>query len=346
MTLLALSCPRCGASLTLPGGARVVECHACGGRALLALQPPQPLYSVAPQMDRAAATAAVREFLRQPPSPAGLASDASILAPRLYFVPYHEITGRRIGVMRRQVPEVVRQTTPSWSVGGQQGALGGPSLGATAHEPVTRTRIVEKADTKVLLADVQTFVPAFGGSRWDLVEFDAAAARLGAVLNPADVEALQRRGTVLSSTVPVEGAESRLVDDGPASRVVGVQRRTVLFPFWLVPFRYRGARYEVLLSAASPRGRVVWAATPGSHTAPTPLRLAAILAGLLLGLGLRGLAAGLGTLHLTGSLHRGPAALAVIAGAITAGVVATRVRSVRPPSYHWLGDTPLADEEP
>lgn len=335
--LVAVTCPRCGSALTLGGGERVVACHSCGGRSLLSLQPPRPVYYVEPAMNAAAATASVRAFLRRPPNAPRLLATSTLLPPRLYFVPYHHITGRRVGVAHRQVPQTVLEN-PSGPLDTLGGSSGLGSEGLTG----SRVRVVEHADTKVMIADVQAFIPAFGGRRWDLVEFDAASARLGAVLNPADVEALQRRATVLSATVPMEGAEKGLVQPGPGSRIVAVQRGTVLFPFWLVPFQHEGARYEVIV-AATAGGKVVWATTPGDRSAPTSLRLLALVGGFLLGAGLRGVVAA-GGLHLPGaSPPRTMSLVFIVAGAGMAAYIAQRLRGFRAPTYRWRGATPIAD---
>lgn len=291
-------------------------------------------------MDAAAATATVRAFLRRPPNAPGLVSASTLLPPRLYFVPYHHITGRRVGVAHRQVPKTVLEESPGpLDRLGSGGGLGAQHFGEGGAGP--RVHVVEQADTKVMITDVQAFIPAFGGRRWDLVEFDAAAARLAAVLNPADVEALQRRATVLSVTLPMEGAESRLVQPGPSSRIVAVQRGTILFPFWLVPFQHDGARYEVIV-AGTAGGKVVWATTPGDHSAPTALRLLALAGGFLLGVGLRGVAAA-GGLHLPGTPPRTMSLVFILAGAAMAAYVAQRLRGFRAPTYRWRGATAIAD---
>lgn len=340
--VVAVSCPRCGSALTLPGGARVVTCPSCQGRSLLSLQPPSPLYYLEPATNASAATAAVRTFLRRPPTAPNLAGKATLLPPHLHFVPYHQVTGRRVGIVRRQVADTVLEQPDPYLVDAagrvRQRALGDPAgMGS-------KVRIVHREDTKVMIADVQAFIPAFGGRRWDLVEFDAAEARLGAVLRPADVDLLQRRGTVLSTVVPIEGAEARLVQPGPGARIVAVQRRTILFPFWLVPIRHRGARFEALV-AAVPDGDVVWATTPGSRGAPPLEWILATAGGFLAGLGGRGLLAAAGV-----GLGAGPSgevsALLLAVGGAAALHVARRVRTLRPPTWHWRGATPVADEKP
>lgn len=338
--IVAVSCPRCGGALTLPGGARVVTCPSCGGRSLLALQPPRPVYYLEPAMDASAATAAVRTFLRRPPSAPDLAAKATLLPPHLHFVPYHQVTGRRVGIVHRQIADtVLEQPQQLLDARGQarQRGLGDPAgMGS-------RVRIVNREDTKVMIADVQAFIPAFGGRRWDLADFDAAEARLGAVLRPADLDALQRRGTVLSTTVPMEGAEARLVQPGPGVRIVAVQRRTLLFPFWLVPVRYRGARFEALVSAVVD-GSVVWATTPGDRGAPPPLWLLATAAGFLGGVGGRGLLATAGV-HFGAGPPAAVSALLLAVGGATAVHVARRARTLRSPTWHWRGASAIADGE-
>ena len=279
--VVAFHCPRCGRAVRLREGARVVRCPSCGGRSLVLTRPPDPRSFVEPELDRRGAAEAARAFLRRAPNRRGLERAATILAPRLYFLPFHNATGRRVAVFRSQVPEL-RRIQPALA-----NRIAHARPPARSGEPTATVEIIERDDTRVQLADLNVWAPAFRSPRWDTTAFDPAAARLRAALHPLDLPRLQARGTVVSVGVPIEETEARALRDDGRTRAVGVRRQTVFFPFWSVPYTVDGARYDVLVAAAGEPGQIVCGHAPADPAAEHLTRLEAATAGLAIGAGAR-----------------------------------------------------------
>lgn len=352
--VVAFHCPRCGRAVRLREGARVVRCPSCGGRSLVLTRPPDPRFSVEPELDRRGAAEAARAFLRRSPNRRGLDRMATILAPRLYYLPFHNATGRRATIFRGRVPEV-RRTQPLWS-----DRLASTGTPGRAGEPTPAIDIVERDDTRVQLSDLNVWAPAFRSTRWDTTVFDPEAARLRSSLHPFDLPRLQAQGTVVSIGIPIEETEARSLRDDGRTRAVGVRRRTVFFPFWSVPYTVDGARYDVLIAAAGEPGQIVCGRAPGDPRAAHLARVEAAAAGLALGAGARAiiltLAGGAGT-GLAGSasigMEGGLTALAasdtvggvaaLVASAVLAFDARRRLREQRSNTLSWAGEVHRRD---
>ena len=231
LQLHALTCPQCGAPGLVREGTRITDCERCGARLMLT-ETLSPKYEAESNLSAAQAITSARAWLSKRGHPAMLGR------PELVLVPYHEISGRRIGVFERKLPvrREVHRTVYS------------PQSGGTEVE--TQVVYDEKEDTKVMVADVQYLTPA-ARAPWELSMFDAPAARQMARLRTFDLVETQRRATVYAEEQSASAmAEQRFADKG-AAEMVAASRRTLFFPFWSIPMQTEAGSYEVVVEGIS-----------------------------------------------------------------------------------------------
>ncbi len=229
LRLHALTCPQCGAPGLVREGTRITDCERCGA-SLMLTETFAPKYEAEANLSAAQAVTVARAWLDK-------RGQAGMLGrPELVLIPYHEISGRRIGVFERKLPvrREVHRTVYS------------PQSGGTEVE--TKVVYDEKEDTKVMIADVQHLTPA-ARAPWALSMFDAPSARQMARLRSFDLVETQRRATVYAEEQsPSAMTEQRFADKGTAE-MVAVSRRTLFFPFWSIPMQTEAGSYEVVVEA-------------------------------------------------------------------------------------------------
>jgi ribosomal protein L37AE/L43A len=215
LKLHSVTCPQCGAPGVVREGTRITECERCGAR-LCSTEVITPRYEAVANLSAAQAVNRARNWMEQQKK-IGMFG-----RPELVLIPFHEVTGRRVGVFERKVPERKR-------------------VHRRAYNAETRTMDVEsgweyeeREDTKVMVSDVQHLTPA-ARTPWDLAIFDARAARKSARLRHFDLVEAQRRATVYAEEQsPSALAEQRFADKGQAE-MVAASRRALFFPFWSIP---------------------------------------------------------------------------------------------------------------
>jgi ribosomal protein L37AE/L43A len=258
LKLHSVTCPQCGAPGVVREGTRITECERCGAR-LCSTEVITPRYEAVANLSAAQAVNRARNWMEQQKK-IGMFG-----RPELVLIPFHEVTGRRVGVFERKVPERKR-------------------VHRRAYNAETRTMDVEsgweyeeREDTKVMVSDVQHLTPA-ARTPWDLAIFDARAARKSARLRHFDLVEAQRRATVYAEEQsPSALAEQRFADKGQAE-MVAASRRALFFPFWSIPVQTVSGSYEMVLEAikgdiiawrlpeAYPRRSLAWIAlaVPGT----------------------------------------------------------------------------------
>lgn len=288
LRLNAVSCPQCGAPGIVREGTRITQCGRCGSRLCLT-ELSGSRYEAVARLSAAQALSQARARIQQQRLPGQLGR------PELVLIPYHEIAGRRVGIFDRKVPERerVHRTIHSTRSGG----------------PEVESKFVyrEREDVKVMISDVQHLSPA-ARPAWDLGMFDAEAARRGTELVRFDLVEAQRRATVYAEEETPLGAARRRFADAGSARMVAASRRTIFFPFWLVPVEVSSRSYHVVVDGVA--GSVVAWRLPRARGRETLWWSALVVPGTL----------GIGqTLHL---LLTGSALVSPIVG-MTVGLAAT-----------------------
>jgi hypothetical protein len=280
MALIHLGCPTCAGPVTLSEGQRLVRCVSCGS-AHLALIPGQtPRYAVGLEIDRRAAEEAVASLLAGPALPDPIRGRVRPRDLRLYYVPFYEVSGVRLGAI-----QLCEEGRPR-----PDGKDAEPAEGPRAGRPEARTQ--GSLETHILEQEWMRVLPAC-----DHAELGVAAIplprlrrdRLPVRLEAFDPVALQARGVVLAPTAPPPSDAS---EAGGALRVAGdrtqqVERRLRLlyYPVWHARYLFRGRLYGVALDGVS--GGLLLARTPGDLR-PASAGVALALGVVALGFGQAG----------------------------------------------------------
>lgn len=287
-----LGCEGCGSTLGLREGERLVRCTHCGVEYLAVTPGFIPRFRIEPVVDAGGAEAAAREALRHAEVERGLAKDARVLAPELYWVPFYEVDGLQVSTF------VERRNG--------------------------------RVDTRMSFVDYQAQGAADSVASWGLGELRPRALRqqAGLPLLPAVAEEMSRRGHVLpvppipsSATSPNEPVVGKHEIIAAGSKLIGTERRYVYYPVWRVEVLDGRHPYTLTvdgLSAALLAGRL-----------PQDRRMASLwllvtlgFFGLLFG---RSVSWGLGLEHLLLLLELWSIAVPVLGGMISMLFVALAV---------------------
>lgn len=200
-----LGCAACGSTLGLREGQRLVRCTHCGSEFLAVVPGFVARFRVAPVLDAKAADAVVRRALKHPEVERGMAKDAKVGRPELYWVPFYEVDGLQVSTYVEK--------------------KGG------------------RPDTRLCFVDYQAQGCAEALSEWGLSELRPRALRQRASLPllPAVAEDLSRTGHVLpappiplAALTPNEPVATKHEIVASGSKLIGVERRYVYHPVWRV----------------------------------------------------------------------------------------------------------------
>lgn len=242
-----INCPQCGGTLGAPSGNRIVSCHYCGQSCLVRAEGQIPGYYIRPVIDPSGARHALAEILNEPATPAGLVKDTRLQSASLYFMPFYEFTGHRIG---------------TFTTGSKDERYGGVKI---------------KQDTRVIMSDFISSMPAVNIPEWGLneVQFDHIRSERDGVLHPFERSKIERLGRVFDPEMSVEKAlelnmmRVDLRDSSDNTKVSELKSKLIHYPVWRLRFSYKGRAFGAsvdgvtghILSARLPlaeRGRIIW----------------------------------------------------------------------------------------
>ncbi len=246
LKLHPIKCPQCGAPEVVREGTRITPCERCGATLCLT-EVTAPRYEVTANLSAAQAAGTARAWMESRRKVGMLGR------PELVFMPFHEISGRRIGVFDRTVPERHRVYKERYD----------PAAGTTVMEAAYEYS--SKEDTKVMVADVEHMTPA-AHAPWDLAMFDARAARRLAPLRTFDLVEAQRRATVFAEE---QSPDATTVDRFAKkdTEMIASSRRTLFFPFWSIPVETEAGGYELVVDGVS--GNIIAWRMPETFKIPT-----------------------------------------------------------------------------
>jgi len=271
--ILHINCPKCGGALGMVGRDRVVKCRYCGTWSMVDFPEAVPEYWVKPMLKEVEARRIVQNLLRDKEMPEGLLKQARFHSARLYFIPFHELSARRLGTMTQtqfEQQKVYTQRTTFDAESGMQRPL-------TAREQRLYNPVEKKVDTKVVMADATRLEPAIQLHEWGLEESDINAIRSDkqGVLQPMNRGKLEAYGKIYDPAIEPEQILEMLktrpgtqwLDDKTEFAEARVKR--IYYPVWRVRYRYQGRLYGAsvdgvtgkIMIARAPqddRSRVLW----------------------------------------------------------------------------------------
>lgn len=269
--IIHVNCPACGGTLGMHGMDRLVRCRYCRTWSLVEGADFVPKYYVKPGLSKTDARRVVQRFLRDPDFPPGLLRSSRFHSARLYFIPYFEISARRLGTMILTQEKRQRQyrVGPNISEGGFAGASFSREL--EWGPPVIET------DTRVVMGDIYRIEPALELAEWGLesAEIDALRSRPEGMLHPFRRPDLERLGKIYDPVKTPDQAlaglrrrsDTRLLKD--LTEMTDVKAKLVYYPVWRVKYQHQGRFYGVALDGVSgklmagrapknDRGRIFW----------------------------------------------------------------------------------------
>lgn len=273
LRLQALTCPQCGAPRIVRQSTRITECERCGVRLCLT-ETDAAHYEVVARVEARDAASRARAWMDE-------RKQLGLLGrPELIFVPFQDLSARRVGVFERRVPVRV----------GIRSGMFGTSSGGGEAEPEYIYKHEE--DTKVMVADVQRLTPA-ARTPWGMNAFEPREARKKAELRRFDLVEAQRRATVYAEETTHGVLSDRKLTSRGSSQIVASVRHTLFFPFWSIPVQSESGSYEIVVEGVS--GEVIAWRMPERSPSPGLRWLASAVPGsLALGYGLNAMLAGSG----------------------------------------------------
>jgi hypothetical protein len=255
---VGLACPNCQGRLQIPEGVRIIRCPFCDQRSLVRGDRGVLRHQVPRRLDRQAALAKARGFLRGLDRAPGLSQRADFTDLFVVYLPFwsewSEVAawffGKKkvgSGKNRRLVPKEVRlMGTRSWN----QAACDVQEFGVNDISLAGQT--LQAFDADALHADGMVFEPVTAaGVAWA----EASAAIDGDVRSEAGLD-------VIAS----EHIER-----------LGSRKALVYFPLWVARYTFRNRSYQIVLDGAT--GNVLYGKAPGNIW----FRAAALVGGFALG---------------------------------------------------------------
>lgn len=242
--LHGLTCPRCGGTVPVPEGQRLVICPYCDLRSVVSGEGGIRRYQVPLRVEREAAEKAFRAFLSSSPSIAsGVAREAQLSEMFLVYLPFWSAWGKGV----------------AWAFG-QQRVGSGDNV---RYEPRER-----RATAELIWTQVACDVGEFGVQRIELK---------GCPLEPFDPETLHRKGMVFE---PVGSPQQALQEaqqsfenhiQGKVSlsrtaqvftRILNPRLGLVYYPVWVVRYLHKQRAYQVVIDGY--HGNVLYGKAPGN----------------------------------------------------------------------------------
>lgn len=268
-----INCPSCGGTLGAPTGSRIVDCNYCGQASLVDVRDYQPSYFIAPRVREKDIRRATGRMLTDPSAPERLVREARYLSGSLYFVPFYEISGRRVGTFTTSTRKDRR--VDKFSQIGTNLYVQSIFTDLRATDEYYKTS--PKVDTRVIMNDLQRTVPAIDIPGWglDQVEIETVRSKSDGVLKPFQRDRMESFGRIFNPRV----SEERVIEQTlrlaatleakDNTRPAELRNKLIYYPLWRVRYTYKGRAYGATLDGVTGRilaarlplseqGRIVW----------------------------------------------------------------------------------------
>ncbi len=242
-----LNCPSCGGSLHIPEGKRVIACPYCSSNNLLIFDKDMPRYYIEPVLDRFRATRKAHQALSLSSAPADLSDNSQLLAIHLFFVPFYETVGKRLGTVLTQKETYEAAPTKAWET----------PVSSYGEAPAAARKVTKRQeDTRVEFKDYYYTGPAVSVKGWNLDKIligNARGRQDKALLHAYNIIKMQKLGQVLGPTVPRDAFEKRqenqYVSRHRGNKIYNAEQRTRLtyYPLWVAKYAYKKRLYKIVI---------------------------------------------------------------------------------------------------
>ncbi len=266
-----VNCPKCGGTLGMSGMERVIKCRYCATWSLVDVPGLVPEYYVEPKINEMEARRIVQSFLRDKDLPDGLLKNTHFHSAKMCFIPYHEMTGRRLGTMTTTEEKQQRASGPKFKPSISQSSMGGWG-GVNEHVGVRDMGALKpkekKVDTRVIMSDLTRNEPAIHLKAWALEEADVTSVRSdpSGLLQSMNRRKMEKLGKVYDPTITTEHMLSKITTTAGAANLVDdteiaeVKVKRIYYPIWRIRYKYQGRLYGVTVDGVS--GKIMAARAP------------------------------------------------------------------------------------
>jgi hypothetical protein len=231
--IVHVECPVCRAPIGLSELSRVVFCTHCDTKLVVDGHHFVSEHYLEPKIDKVAARRALQRALTGDHMPEGLLKNSRLHSARLHFVPYNDLSARRLGtVLLKKLPD----KTPG-------------------------VRSGQKTETRIIMTDIHKTEPAVALSDWALDQSALCTASDDVVgdLMPATRSELAHKGRISASTIKPEHILTALEASAMAAtfedktQFMEKRIRRVFYPIWRIRYRYKNRLYWATLDGVTGR---------------------------------------------------------------------------------------------
>ncbi len=214
-----------------------MNCHYCGGVSLVDAEGYLPCYFISPGIKVSGARRKIGKVLTDPDAPENLIREARFQGANLYFVPFYELSGRRVGTFSMKTRD--------------------------ERHPAKR-----KADTRVIMNDFLKSVPAVNIPEWgiDGVDFDHIRSKRQGLLHPFQRSKMEFFGRVFDPKISENAVIQQSMmtvetrDNDDKTHLAELRNKLIYYPLWRVRYTYKGRAYGSTLDGVT--GGVLAARVP------------------------------------------------------------------------------------
>lgn len=252
---------------------RVIKCRYCSTWSLVDVPGLVPEYYVKPRLKEIDARRKLQKLLTDPDMPDGLLKQAGFHSARLFFIPFHEMNGRRLGTMT--ITKFQKTKPRQLKLMANVGPHGMRTMSLRDGRIMTPKK--KTVDTRVIMGDVERLEPAVRLDEWALCEAEIKKLRSdpAGTLHSMNRRAMETIGKVYDPTISADNLIAQLemkagtawLDDN--TRIAEVRVKRIFYPVWRARYQYQGRLYGAtvdgvtgkMMSARAPqddRSRVLW----------------------------------------------------------------------------------------
>lgn len=259
-----INCPTCGGTLGVGGMERLVKCRYCENWSLVDGPDIVPEYYIKPVLEENDARRVLQKFLTQSAFPDGLLKSSRFHSARLFFVPYYELSARRLGTMvHKQVKSSAPGNKPSYV-----GSVGSSTAMTRSFRSYDYGEKKQAADTRVVMGDVHRVEPATRLSEWALEESNLASIRTNqeGVLEPMSRRTLEKTGRIYDATRDVDSILNAMTSAHLSSQLedhtemAETRVKKIFYPVWRVKYKHQGRLYGATIDGVT--GKIMSARAP------------------------------------------------------------------------------------
>ncbi|MFO8058631.1 MAG: hypothetical protein R6V10_15200 [bacterium] len=259
-----VNCPTCGGTLGVGGMERLVKCRYCDNWSLVEGPDLVPEYYIKPGLEEKDARRVLQRFLTQSAFPDGLLKSSRFHSARLFFVPFYELSARRLGTMTHQE---VQSKVPRMRAD-YVGAAGSSTGMTRSFRSYDYKEKKDTVDTRVVMGDVHRIEPATTHSEWALEEAELSSLRTDqeGVLVPMDRRAMEKKGRIYDATRNVDAILQAMTSGNLSSRLEDNTRmeearvKKIFYPVWRVKYQHQGRLYGATIDGVT--GKIMSARAP------------------------------------------------------------------------------------